>query len=469
MKNLLSKLNGPELKRIAIEHGEKIGLGVVVFVCLLILALGRWRGYDKSPEELNSLATTTEGSLKSTEWPETHRKQYAPVDYFKSSEELLRPLDVLNYRYKGFMSYPVYRKSEPIKEPQWEFVIELLADPGRAILALAPQGTYSTELASTTANPDETATKASSGDDDSELTFRRPPRVEQPPVAGGGGIAVPPTTGAKGGPKGPKGGHGDGSAGSAEVGMPGIGGSGSLPVGEGRGIRFVSVRGAFPYEKQLKKLADALHLDFDHQAVDYLEFADFVIERQRAMALPDPWKDAKWEQLLLESAMGVLNECEGFALDVLDADYTSQVFTMPLPSLVEMEWRPGLANHPLLRKFQLDVEEQLARAKADEAVLEKFKEDGNKIKSRDGGFAKVQRDMRGIRQSVLGSPRAGGMGSMMPAASGASAMGGSAMGEMGPMRSGKGGMPGAEGAPGMDGRLGMRGMPNPMGGPAGGH
>ncbi|MBI5757369.1 MAG: hypothetical protein HZA46_02480 [Planctomycetales bacterium] len=304
-------------------------------------------------------------------------------------------------------------------------VLDLRADAGRAILAMAPAGSIpSPELASTTGTADATA-PTSKPDDDAEMAFKKKPRTP------GSGTAAGPGRGhddVAGGPT------ADGAAGDMS-----LGGS-STPVGEGRGIRFVAVRGVFPYEKQLKKLADALHLDFDHQAVDYLEFADFVIERQRAIAGPNPWDDAKWEPLLLESAMEVLMQSDGLALDVLDADYTSQIFTMPLPSLVEMEWRPSLANHPLLKKFQLEVEDQLARAKVDEAVLEKFKEDGNKIKTRGGGFAKAQLDMRGIRQSVLQPSRGSGMGAM-------------------PGMGGMGAMPGMSG---MSGRSGMSGMPNPM-------
>lgn len=422
MKNLLAKLNGPALKKLAIEHGEKIGLGVVLLTCLLVLILGRWRGYSHTPDELNSLATSTANNINQTDWPEKHRTDYAPVDYIKKAEDLLTALDVQRYSYTTPMSPPVYRKSEPIKEPQWEPVLYLLADQSRAILAKPPAGTLTgSELASTTGTGEALAS-SKLADDDKGMEFKKRPSAQGQPATGVAAAAPA---------KRPQGGHGEGPplvAGDAG-GYETAGLSGSAAVGEGRGIRFVAVRGVFPYERQLKKLADAIHLDFDHQAIDYLEFSDFVIQRQKAMPGPDPWKDSKWEDLNIQSALDVLNECEALAPDVLDADYTSPVFTMPLPSLVEMDWSGSLANHPALKKYELSVKEAEERMIADEEVLKRYQEEEEKKKRGSRGFATIQKDMREIRRSVLAPSRGSS-----PAIPGISPMGTSAM---------EGAMPGA--------------------------
>lgn len=199
-----------------------------------------------------------------------------------------------------------------------------------------------------------------------------------------------------------------GAAGAHAAGaMPGdvmSGGGGSSSNIVARGVRYVAVRAVFPLEQQLKRYQNALKVT-SAEASAMFELLDFVLERQVAMAGSDPWKDAKWEEVNIESALDVLREASDFELDPVQTGVTDSVITMSLPHRL-LEYWGDHATHPNVRDFQLKPEEMERELKLQEQVnelYEKQKRD-SEPKNRRRGLSPGQNDVRQMGQEIMAGP-----------------------------------------------------------------
>ena len=61
----MASLKGVNFKEVLINHGEKIGLGVMLLAGLLIVYSARWKVEERTPEELASSITDAEARLNS--------------------------------------------------------------------------------------------------------------------------------------------------------------------------------------------------------------------------------------------------------------------------------------------------------------------------------------------------------------------------------------------------------------------
>lgn len=435
MKNLVAKLKGLNYKELALQYGERVGLGVVALIVGFCLFSTRWSAFAKAPGELETAATTAQQQVVSSVWPETQKTELKVVDFVDSWDKRSKGVEVVRYEYRHPMSPKLYPREEPVDEPKLEKIEELVATAGTFVMSTLPPG-YADQLAATGENTTPSAVTATA-DPSSEFARRDATGATGAGAAPGIGSSAMP-----GGPvKGPAAGHEGGgaskkksksAAGSASAlessafgsaGGEGYPGMAAMPTASGRGVRFVSVRGVFPMYEQLKKMQRALRLESLEQTAQMVDFVDFKVQRQRAVIGSDPWT-GPWEDLDLQPAKDMLtNEAEDFDIDVVATEVTNYVFTMPLPKRVVGFWQPQQVSHPRLTEYLLTEEKMQQEMALNMAVAEAYDQMGNPIPQRTQakGFATLQRNMSSMRSAV---------GSAMGAMGSSSDAGGGAMGNL---------------------------------------
>jgi hypothetical protein len=374
MKNLMAKIKTLDYKQFALQHGEKIGLGVVGLVALVCLGMTNWASsYTGSPESMEKKADDTARNLSANRWPETAKNQFLPlVDAENELNRVVAKIEKKDFEWRVDMSPKLYQAQVPADEADWTPVSELYAFNGKMPLAVAaPQ---------------------SLGDAAAEE-----PEAKKP---------------VKGGKKGGKKNDADDLLKGAMGGMmPGAGGGGGGGFGavsaeKARGVRFNVVVGIVNAQQQYKQLWKALHLDFVHQAKSHLVYSDFKIQRQRAVPGPDPWT-GPWKDVSTETSIDVLmNEASDFDPEIVSLNYTNVAFTSPLPHRLDDDWDSKLVVHPkipTLTEDDMDRQDQEMRAISEVAA-------GDEEASGSGrgrGFRKIQKDAGRMRESVMN--REGGM------------------------------------------------------------
>lgn len=191
------------------------------------------------------------------------------------------------------------------------------------------------------------------------------------------------------------------------VGM-GMGMEGMMAGGTARGVRYVAVRGVVPYRTQLEKLARALNLETTAEALNYLQYQDFEIERQKAVAGGAPWS-GEWEKLDVQVAVDLVNQAASWDADVVATEVTDSIFTMPLPARLNGFWTDDV-SHPRLEQWRLNEEQRQTELEKNEALLEQA---GDGVGGKKGGFGKVQRDLGGMSRGGM-MPGMPGMSPAMP-------------------------------------------------------
>jgi hypothetical protein len=426
MKNLMAKIKTLDYKQFALEHGEKIGLGVIGLVALVCLGMTHWASdYSGTPELMIKTADDVAAKLKANRWPDSAKQAFLPVvDAESQLNRVVSSIDPKKFEWTVEMSPKLYPRQLPAEEPIWTTVTELYAFTGKMPMAIpAP------------------LPPLDAADDDSEA---KKPEVKKPE-------AKKPAKGSK---KGNKKNDADdllmGSMGSmmSSAGMAGFGG----PSSEiSRGERFNVVLGIVNVQQQYKQLRSALHLDFPHQAKAFLEYVDFKVQRQRAVPGPDPWT-GPWKDVATDTSIDILQEASDFDPEIIPLSYSNQVFTSPLPHRLDIDWPPPLVVHakiPTLSEEEQDRQDldNRAIAEANKAAGEEDAAGGRR------GFARAQKDANRMREAAMS--REGGVEAVSKARS---SLGGGGMGAM-PGSSAMAGMAGGRGGmmPGMGGDGGMLG------------
>lgn len=365
MKNLMAKIKTLDYKQFALQHGEKIGLGVVGLIALVCLGMTNWTSsYSGTPDSMEKLADEVEQKLRLNRWPDTAKKDFLPV--VEADNELSRVLaevDVKKYEWRVPMSEKLYQAQVPAVEADYTPVTELYAFTGKMPLAVAAP--------------------MSSGDAAAEE-----PEVKKP---------TKPTK--KGGKKNDA---DDLLKGPMSGMIPGGGSSGfgTASAEKARGVRFNVVLGIVNVQQQYKQLRTALHLDFVHQAKNHLEYRDFKIQRQRAVPGSDPWT-GPWKDVSTDSSIDVLlNEASDLDPEIVSYTYTNQVFTSPLPHRLDDDWDPKLVVHPKVPTLTED--EQDKQDLDNRAFSEVAGDDDAAGTGRRSGFARVQKDAGRMRDSAIG-------------------------------------------------------------------
>jgi len=463
MKDLIAKLKTANYKKFVVDHGEKVGVGVIGLFLALILWMTNWKPYDKTPEQLETLVRDRGKVISQGIWPQDEDKKYPERSGLQEAEVKLLlssdPEDRLNstqtmlakFQFSTEFIWPINRDKLLVREPEWLSIEDMIAGIGRVVIpVLTPQDNpllAAVMEAVKAVEPSETDPRFDK--------FANRSAQARSPFGGGGG----------GGEEGMGGGGEEGMGGGFNQGGPGAGqqfgrgrsrrgrrnqqgpnsqatvlrafmtepdkrsaaqkelveqyakqitsmgasrygpGTGQqlrLSLGkDGRAMRFVAIRGVVPLQRQIKQVALAINEPSTINASPYVEYLNFKIERRIAQGDPatNGWSD--WEPVDFQSAIDVLEQALNFDFDILDVGVTDPVFTMPLPMRVVGFW-DKVASHPRLEKFELsedDVERQYELYK-DFIDQEKLEEE-HFLETSKGGFNDVQVNMRSIRSRYM--------------------------------------------------------------------
>lgn len=502
MANLGAKLKGMNWKEFAINHCEKMVLGMVGVFVASSLASTQWKSFPTQPEEFDEAVKKSKTAFTASRWPEENQKDFQARDL---GDVVAGVTQGIQQRANDIYTFgtpwvrPIYPPKLKRGEVNWLGLEEPIADSGKVLLAFAPTA------AAGTSPQMEVVVEGSAGDRgprNTELDDDSKPRgIDGPrnPVggnpmpmpmpmapggaghgAGGGGRRAPGGRNAAGG-----GGGGHGAGGSVDPSMMMYAGGASMPGATGatgrnveaKGFRFVSVRAVFPLKRQLEEIRKALQLETTTQAWDQLKFGDFKIQRQTALAGDQPWA-GQWEDVDIQTALDILGRVD-FDVDVVEEKYRDPVITMPLPFRETGTWKAH-ASHPQIKK--LLTEEEASRQ---EAMNRAMVETGEKLKLKQGaggGFSTIQHNTRDLQRQIMGNssaqstfnelyqqmtPEMMGGGSMPPGMGGGHGAAGPTSFPMPIMAGGGHGAaaPGMSGfAPGMQGSAMMGGNAMAMGG-----
>ncbi len=417
MKNLMSNLKGMNYKEFAVNHAEKIVLCfIALFVCFAILT-SKWSTEKRTPTELSQKVATAESQVKTSQWPEEKRKEFLKEDDLpqKVAELIDKGLSVTKYQFNIPLSEPLYKEKEKAREVAWLTVEDLIATPGRFIMMKRPADAGEKE-GSEDADLDEAGKEKPDDDDDEESGFER----RRAGAAGGSGGL---TFGGIGGEVDamaavPAAGEFELGLANPDAAVPGgidgmmEGGGMAGPAREGRGLRFVAVRGVFDLATQQDKLQRALGDGFSMQNLQsgkLLDFLDFELERKiRSKDENAPWSGA-WKKVDIQTSIDILKESADFDPPVVNTSITDRVFTMPLPSRIAGFWYK-IATHPRVENFTLSQEEIEQELELNERFLNQYKKthaNEKVFKEKQKGFSGLQLGMRQIRSQVMFSGQAG--------------------------------------------------------------
>lgn len=396
MASLGEKFKSINWKEFFIDHCEKMCIGSVGLFIVVAVARTSWSTYQTPPEDFMKKVTDGKNQFTSpsSKWPEDRKAEFQADDI---GDVVASVLDGLPNSSKYQVPMPFYPRiwtpKEPISEPKYLRFIEAIADVSKLLVIREPdQPSLGVEVESNdkSGKPTNPSTPTESSED-----------VDKPRVPGGGtssatitGIPTPSVIGAVPSSSVPF----DYTGGA----MPGSGygtGSGATAVKvNAKGYRFASVRAVFPMKEQLAAMRSAMHLESPEQAMEHVRFYDFELERQTAIAGPNPWS-GKWEKVSMETALDVLAKVQ-FDADVVDERYREAVFTMPLPLRVTGSWGK-IASHPQIKKLLTEQEAALQEARNQAAIetAEKLKKQGPSKK----GFGGVQHDVRNYQQQIQSS------------------------------------------------------------------
>ena len=408
----MKKLN---FKNFFLNHVEKMVFGIFALIVLVILGKTSWSRYPQRPDELLSNISKAKQKIESSDNVWSERDSFKIVDYSDKVNRLFSPMSADPYDFSTVLFHPLYKKNEPRREPTYEPVLELQAIASLVPLSMAKASDTTTD----TARPqDNTEPEKQDKDSDNEFGSRNDLAINTP-------LGSRPGQNSLGGPV--------GSPGISMRGRGGLaigqnedeereylrgGGSGGVPGAAAynpnvtsRGVRVVAVRGVFPVKQQIDHYRRAMHLS-EAEAAALLEVTDFVLERQTAVAGPDPWKagkeERKWETLNIDSALEVLDETSGVdPLDPVPIPMQDAVITMNLPLRLAGFWGKS-ATHPKIKSEELELQEAAKQDKLLSTLAETFGESDleEAPKPRRKGFTRSQTDIKSIAKQVKSNEKA---------------------------------------------------------------
>ncbi len=421
MAGIKDKLSVEGMKTLFLKHGEKIILGLVALFVVMSLAGTQWSSYKKVPGELTDKLAAADQVIENVNntWPEEEKKNYPDFSPKAQVGQMLASMSSAPFTYSTPFWTPPGGQKEPFKEPDYLPVVDLIATPGRTMLA--QNNTDDSEMDEDSEDSDdETTTDEDDEDTDDDFAKRKAGNVaSNTPLGAPGAGGMPLMFGGNGGGLG--GGYeqeittfqdpnasvlGDyPGAAEGEEGEMMSGGMGSgmaLPdTVKGVPVRYISVRGIFDLRKQVLNYAHALQTDIT-SAEKMVKFIDFKLERQVADSPQGPW-DGEWETVDISVAKDYLSHTIDFDQDPVSQGVRDSVITMPLPARLMGVWR-NKVNHPSIKEFELSDEEMEAEAALNRKIIEEFRKNRESIVQEipPGGFADQQINMAQFQDSFLG-------------------------------------------------------------------
>ena len=399
----MAKLKGFDFKAMLLNHGEKIGAGLIVLLGLTGLATASWSPSSKHPDDLKKVADETRSAWQSNPFTEDKRTAFDDTpdvlalaermqsetedqDRYSTLQPWNAPIHLARERRGAVVVLaPIHPESIPV-----EFVMAEKPDPEDAVEdeeSMDGTGTKEEkkesdvgEDVSNTFGEASAGLGGAAGFGGSGVPggLSGSPGLAGSPGLGGagaaGGISGAPG-GYAGGPGGMAGGMagemgggegymgmqgagGYGQSGYGADGYSGLGGLGSMSVE--RKVRFrsgVSVRMIFPLLEQIRSLSQSLHLP-EKEAARAIDFVGFQIERKKAGPGTEQQWSGEWESVSTDEIGEILEKSLAFDLDVVNPGVTRSELTMPLPRRAAGKWTLANASHKMLDDVKLDEVEQ---------------------------------------------------------------------------------------------------------------
>ncbi|MCA9053481.1 MAG: hypothetical protein KDA75_06570 [Planctomycetaceae bacterium] len=417
----MAKLNGEGIKQFFINHGEKVGLGVVGLVVVYALATATWVPYDGDPEEIKTKAEEAKKQYLAQEIKPEDEQQLelvvAPEDRPAAlvNREMLDDLSAGNWNLAVLMSSSPNDGKVPLKEAQDLFerhpIRNLSAAGSYVLLNLGPEVPEAEEIPDATdTSPVPPALADSGAFPNSSILDDRFERRANTGSGGAGGEGGPGSMDYMSSYYSPEIDYYD------EYGGEGGEMSYAGTTLKGRGQPFIAVRGIVPLHELIRDVSEARNCSFA-EAAQFFQLIDYQLERQEANA-DGTWPAddaATWTPVDRATAEAILGEVDGFDLDPVPPQLTDVAVTMPLPARITGVWKT-LATHKDLESYSLSSADMENELKYQRALIKKAQEDlaqqqgaqveqtGPKVK----GWAPVAYDSRKIASDLMGSSSAYG-------------------------------------------------------------
>ncbi len=413
MAGIKDKFSVDGIKTFFLKHGEKVILaGVVLFVVMSLVGT-QWSTYKKVPGELTEKLSKADQVIeKGSPWPDEEKEKYPDFSPKAQVEQMLANMSSAPFTYSTPFWTPPGGQKEPFKEPIYVAVEDLIASPGRTMLA--QNNDEEEEMDSESDDDEEMTTDDEDDDDDTDDDFAK--RKTSGNNAATNIAAGIPSSGL---------GLGFGRNYEREItsfedpnamlvndfneaseGEEGGSGMGiALPDNvKGVPVRYISVRGIFDLRKQVLNYAHALQTDIT-SAENLVKFMDFKLERQVADSPEGPW-DGEWETIDISVAKDYLTNTIDLDQDPVSQGVRDPVITMPLPTRLMGVWR-NKVNHPRIKKYELSDEEMEAEAALNRKIIEEFRKNRESIVQEipPGGFADQQLNMAQYQDRFLDDER----------------------------------------------------------------
>ncbi len=421
------------IKAMAIQHGEKVVLGLVLLLVGWFLVSARWPGYERRPAEFAEAVVKGRAALQANNWGDTQRQEHtlAQEDYPAQIVEaaLDREFDVSDYQLSTKISPSPMDQQEPLKLLATADIRHPIADAGYVFLEFPVAAEESEDGASEDSEAAEDAEETPSADENVNDEFL--------PIAGGtggssgsGSSSSRPAdagsyyaefdskydaeSGAAQGEQERQGGTAGYAGSGGQYGDYGYEESSTQTAlnRNGRLYPYLSVRAVFDLREQIRKIQEATHLD-PLEAARVFRLMDFELQR-RVEIEPGLW--AEWEPVQIQVAKDILEEVSDHNADVVSSSVTDPTITMPLPGRIYGAWSRH-ANHPdLEEEFTLSPEELQREIELNARIFEEFREKHENLNSAirpGGGFSDMTLDTRQMQSEIAGMGSSGGYGTAM--------------------------------------------------------
>lgn len=426
-----------DIKSLALQHAEKAVLLVVLgLVGLAVFSIAS--PYGGEPEEITTKVEKERAQLQASTWPPTDEvdeeftltEDEMPVSVV--ARELRKSVSPSAYEMEQRFYVPLYKTEQPLKEPEWLTVRELLADASTVIIPVEPDEDEDAEGESDETDEEMAEDDPLNAEDDSIPEELRTREGTGPVVSEGMGDGY--GDGYDGGFGGYDGGYGgytpegmefsgadeefDDPYGGYDGGYGGMDGGGGESIGGGRsvqivsnangeGLQFVAVRGVFPKREQERRVAAALNVSLT-EAKRRLELIDFELER-KVMDLNQSADEVEWEAVDLTPSIEALSRALAPEPPVVLTSVTDPTITMEMPQRLRGQYG-SKATHPQIENFELsdadrDLQTELIKRLRSEYAEIAPKKDDEKSELKKRGFqaAREAADMEAQLKAQAGA------------------------------------------------------------------
>ena len=416
---MINKIKNFDYQQFFINHGEKIGTGVVASIAVLAVWGTSWGRYATDPQEFVRNANKTREQMNGSTFPEPDREQYSNVEDIGKQTSRLQKFDqthLASLSYSTRFVFPLTPEFEKIETIEFPPLENLIADPGNFLMPARAEFLVDLDAE---ASEDQLASaeEPSPGYDEEDNLD-----VDYGVRSNVGGGAMPAAGGYGGDDYGGDdyggddyGGDEGGDYGGDDYGGDDYGGYGGdtgsraeeKVARPSEGVYYIALRGIFPLRKAQVQIADILHYSRTASVLKKLVIpTDFVIERKTMQPGNDPW-GGDWIPVDKQSAIETLARADGVDAEVVFSGVTDPVLTMPLPPRYMGYWDVDGA-HPGLADYKLSAEDQKLidlRNKVLEELSSQSSAAATPTGPRQRGFSDASNAIGEMREKVANDPR----------------------------------------------------------------